>query len=254
MFTLLKQETMKAWKQNRVYIWATIIFVLPMITLPFVLSASTQAAGFAEFGGSSIVLSIFITVIAALTFSQEFTFGTIRPLLSRQYSRLQVFISKLLIILIQAVLMTLIAFVGSFIGRQIFIWMHGKTGTSIDFGQFFYAQGISFLVTLFFIAIVLLIASVAKSAAAAISLGIVMSMVTSIISTISIYLVQFWSGLKWNPFTILEAVRSYDGTFLSKLQYQAYFGTDPWVIFTVYGVYLVLIYGLAYWIFNRRSV
>ncbi|GAO99133.1 ABC transporter permease [Fructobacillus ficulneus] len=254
MFTLLKQEAMKAWKQNRVYIWAILVFLVPIIIIPLFIPANTQSVAYGSFGGSGIIISVAGAVLPALTFSQEFTFGTIRPLLSRQYSRLQIFISKLITVLAEYILLIAIAFAGTMLGRQIYIGMHGSSQTSINFGDFFFAMLMEVVGGVFLIGVVILVSNIAKSSAAAISLGIVMSVATPILAAITTYLVKFWDGFKWNPLTILQGVQTYDNSAATKLDLHDYFGTGMWVVFLVYAVYLVLLYGIAFSIFNRRSV
>ncbi|USS91490.1 ABC transporter permease subunit [Fructobacillus americanaquae] len=262
MFTLLKQEAMKAWKQNRVYIWAIIAFVLPIITLTSFVPMASQASAYGALGGSSIIITIGMLVLTALSFTQEFTFGTIRPLLSRQYSRLQIFLAKIITVIVEYFLLIVFSLAGTAIGRLIFRAMHdGATEkiyttyyTSLDWKSFLFALLMSFVGSLFLMAIVLLVSNIAKSSAAAISLGIVMSVATSILSAVTSSLIQLWAPLKWNPLTVQNVVSYYSGTSDFNKSIQSYFGAGAWVLFVVYGAYVLVMYALAYWVFNRRSV
>lgn len=254
MITLLKQEWMKAVKQNRFYIWALIAFIMPIVVLNWLIPAEQQTIGYYTFGGASIVVAIAGSVIAALTFTQEFSYGTIRPLLSRQYSRLEIFISKIIMIVVEYVLVLASAIIGMLAGRLLFQTMHGTSGTTIDWQPFFFAQFMDVVMTLFFFAIVILVSNLAKSSAAAVSLGIVLSIATSIIATITTYLVRFWEPLKWNPLTVQAALAQFDGSKLMNLQLKMYFGADVWVVWLVFVGYLAAIYAVTFLIFQRRSV
>lgn len=254
MITLLKQEWMKAVKQNRFYVWAIISFLLPVVTLIWFIPAESQTLGYAALGGAGIVVAIAASVLSALTFTQEFNFGTIRPLLSRQYSRLQIFISKIVMIVIEYVIVLASAVLGTLAGRLIFQTLNGTTGTEIDWQPFLFHQVMDVVMTLFFFAIVILVSNLVKSSAAAVSLGIVLSIATSIIAAITTSLVQFWEPLKWNPLTVESFLSQFDGTSAVNFALHMYFGADVWVIWVVYVGYLVLLYLLTFLIFQRRSV
>ncbi|MBS9338709.1 ABC transporter permease subunit [Fructobacillus sp. M2-14] len=255
MITLLKQEWMKAVKQNRFYIWAIIAFLLPVATLTWIVPAEQQQLGYSALGGAGIVIAIAGSVFAALTFTQEFSFGTIRPLLSRQYSRLQIFISKIIIIFVEYVLTLIAGILGTLAGRGVFTLLNGSFGTEIDWQPFLFAQVMDVLMMLFYFAIVLLVSNMAKSSAAAISIGVVLSIATPIISSITTFLVRFWEPLKWNPLTVQGMLSSiFDGRSASNEFIQNYFGADIWVVWLVYTIYLVLIYIGTFAIFQRRSV
>ncbi|MBS9335139.1 ABC transporter permease [Fructobacillus sp. M1-13] len=254
MLTLIKQEWMKALKQNRFYVWAIIAFLMPIVTLVWFIPAETQTIGYMALGGAKIVVAIAGSVIAALTFTQEFSYGTIRPLLSRQYSRFFIFLSKIIMIVCEYVIVLLSAIFGTLIGRFIFQMLNGKNGTEIDWQPFFFSQVMDVLMTLFFFAVVLLVANMVKSSAAAVSLGIVMSVATSIIAALTTFLVQFFEPLKWNPFTVESLLANFDGTTAHNQALELYFGANISIIWVVYLLYLAAIYALTFLIFQRRSV
>ncbi|MCO0832134.1 ABC transporter permease [Fructobacillus sp. W13] len=255
MITLLKQEWMKAVKQNRFYIWAIIAFLLPIGVLTWFVPAEQQSLGYSALGGAGIIIAIAGSVFAALTFTQEFGYGTIRPLLSRQYSRLEIFISKVVIILVEYVITLLAGILGMLAGRFVFITLNGSHFTEIDWQPFLFAQVMDVLMMLFFFAVVLLVSNLAKSSAAAVSIGVVLSIATPIISSITTFLVRFWEPLKWNPLTVQSMLSSaFDGRSATNLFIKNYFGADVWVVWLVYAIYLILIYVGTFAIFQRRSV
>lgn len=255
MITLLKQEWMKAVKQNRFYIWALIAFILPIVVLVWMVPAEHQVEGYSILGGAGIVVAFAGSVIAALAFTQEFSYGTIRPLLSRQYSRLEIFISKIVMIVVQYVLILVSAVLGTLAGCGIFQMMHGHNGTSMDWKLFIFAQFMDVIMTLFFFAIVLLVSNLVKSSAAAVSVGIILSIATSVVTAIMNTIVGLWEPFKWNPFTVESMLAQYfNGREIGNLQLKVAFGVDVWVIWLVYVAYLLVIYALTFVIFQRRSV
>ncbi|MBS9336874.1 ABC transporter permease [Fructobacillus parabroussonetiae] len=254
MHTLLKQEWMKAVKQNRFYVWALIAFILPIIVLTTLVPTDQQLVGYYSLGGAGIVVAIAASVISALTFTQEFNYGTIRPLLSRQYSRLEIFVSKIIMIVFEYILVLTSAVLGTLAGRLIFQMINGSTGTSIDWQPFLFNQVMDVIMTLFFFAIVLLVSNLVKSTAAAVSIGIVLSVATSIIAAITTFLVQFWEPLRWNPLTVEAFLSQFNGRQVQNEYMMNFFGTDVWVVWAVYIFYLVVLYLFTYLIFQRRSV
>ncbi|MDF7627057.1 ABC transporter permease subunit [Lactobacillaceae bacterium L1_55_11] len=254
MLTLLKQEFFKSWKQNRIYIWLIIALIVPFITLK--ISPSVQSVP--SFAGGASLASLYALVAMAITFTQEFHFGTIRPLLSRRFSRGMVFTSKLLTVFLNYLLMLLVSFIATQIAQLIFVHDSTKeirtqvwqvTGTMlID----------NILNMLFVTGLVLLISNIVKSSGAAIGLGMVMLVGTGILSAASSFLIAMWEPFKWNPFQLLQVI-DYFGTSGSSMsildmQVQQAYSTGLWAIFTVFGLYIVLIYVIAYYIFRKRSV
>ncbi|CAK8054311.1 ABC transporter permease [Eupransor demetentiae] len=254
MFTLLRQEFMKAWKQNRVYYWFILALIVPIV---FIWHAP-GAAEVAVLGGGVTVANLELIVVTAIIFTQEFRFGTIRPLLSRRFSRGMVFSSKVLTFAILYLVTILAAFIGTMIAWPIFVhdvpsetiklvWQ--TMGTNVVTSVVEYA---------FFTSLILLVANIVKSSGAAIGLGMVMIVGTSILSGIATTLVQMWEPLKWNPFTLDNVVNAYgsygaNGTYY-KTVVQQVMGTDPWVVFLVFGLYIIVLYLIAFLIFKRRSV
>lgn len=245
---------MKAVKQNRFYIWAILAFVTPIVVLTWLVPADSQQAGYYSLGGAGLIVAISASVISALTFTQEFNYGTIRPLLSRQYSRLQVFVAKIIMIVFEYVLVLTSAVLGTLAGRLIFQMTNGTTETEIQWQPFLFNQVMDVIMTLFFFAIVLMVSNLVKSTAAAVSIGIVLSVATSIIAAITTFLVQFWEPLRWNPLTVEAFLSQFNGQKVQNEYMMNYFGTDVWVVWAVYIFYLVVIYVLTYLIFRRRSV
>ena len=92
----MKQEYYKAFKQNRLYIWLALSFLFPLAVMGIF---KTQRSGevVVNFGQATLYIVFAGIIITALSVSQEFGFGTIRPLLSRRFSRGQIFASKLLL-------------------------------------------------------------------------------------------------------------------------------------------------------------
>ncbi|CAH1855786.1 ABC transporter permease [Convivina praedatoris] len=254
MLTLLKQEFLKSWKQNRIYIWLLIAFIVPIAMIKI----NPTPVELLSFGGGSAVAYIGAIVMSALIFTQEFSFGTIRPLLSRSYSRGAVFLSKVIYYIAAYLVMLLVAFIATMIGKLIFANDIPAATMKLVWPAMGTYVVSSILDMAFVTALVLLVSNIVKSSGAAIGLGVLMMVGTSVLGALSSYLVSLWEPLKWNPLQLEQLINYYgrsgaDLKTLNMISQQA-FKTDMWVPLLVFGLYLLVIYVIAYLIFKRRSV
>lgn len=255
MLTLLKQEIFKAHKQNRLWIWLLLAFIFPIAVLA-VFKGTRNVERLVGFGGGIPYIYLAAIIYSALSISQEFTFGTIRPLLSRRFNRLSIFISKIVLNFIVYIGLVVSAFIGTIIAKLIFVPKadFGKQMTdTLTAGQLWGIDTIHlFLEIIFISALVIMITNIVKSSGAAIGLGVVLSIGTPIISSISLSLIQLAPILKWNPLTILIGSSMLGITPDTTLN--AIFHLNSMSIIIAYIVYIVLFYGIAYYIFRKRSV
>lgn len=195
-------------------------------------------------------------IITALSVSQEFGFGTIRPLLSRRFSRGMIFTSKLVLSLSIYITLFLSVFIGTMIGQLIFAPKFNFVERVGYAGNAWQTMGMTVLSTLlqmiFVAALVLLITNLVKSSGAAIGLGVVMIVGTPILSSISIMLIQMAPILKWNPFNIFIGMSMYGQLSPSNIKDIVHMSQDTVII--AYLVYVLVMYVIAYLIFKKRSV
>lgn len=258
MLTLMKQEYFKAFKQNRLHWWLLVVFAFPIFIIGC-FPIERMQTGILNLGQGLILVNFLGIILTALIASQEFTYGTIRPLLSRRFNRAQVFISKIVLLVSVYVLLFLADFIGTLIAKLIF-------APSFDFSRqygdpngngwvvIFRTVGETFLQMLFIAGLVLLVVNLVKSSGAAIALGVVMVYGVPVLTSISTYLLQQLPFLKWGPLQVFLGIQN-----LGRL------GPQPDVLYQALGLtieqlvgayvfYLFIIYGGAYYIFRRRSV
>ncbi|QEA50832.1 ABC transporter permease [Leuconostoc lactis] len=254
MLTLMKQEYYKAFKQNRLYIWLALSFLFPLAVMGIF---KTQRIGevVANFGQATVYIVFAGIIITALSVSQEFGFGTIRPLLSRRFSRGQIFASKLLLNLSVYLALFVTAFLGTMLAKVIFVPKVNLQAKLNDMGTGWQVMGQTFVITMlqiiFIAALVLLITNLVKSSGAAIGLGVVMIVGTPILTSLSALLIEMAPIMKWNPFNIYLGIAMLE---LPKTPFKALVHLSQTTVLWVYLLDIVLMYGVAYWIFKKRSV
>ncbi|CAM3214588.1 ABC transporter permease [Leuconostoc rapi] len=255
MLTLMKQEYYKVFKQNRIHIWLGLGVLFPLIIMG--LFKSQRGAGtIVDLGHGTFYVYMAGIIITALSVSQEFGFGTIRPLLSRRFSRGMIFTSKLLLNFSIYIALFLSVFIGTMIGQLIFAPNFDFSERVSYAGNGWQTIGITVLGTLlqmiFVAALVLLITNLVKSSGAAIGLGVVMIVGTPILSSISMMLIQMAPILKWNPFNIFIGISMYGQLAPSGIKSIVHMSQGT--VFIAYIVYILVMYAVAYLIFKKRSV
>ena len=251
----MKQEYYKAFKQNKLYIWLILSFAFPIAIIGIFKSQRTMASVI-NLGQALLYVQMAGIIITALSVSQEFGFGTIRPLLSRRFSRGSVFVSKLLLNLSVYIGLFVTAFIGTVLAVAVFIPNYDFSKSLGYTGNSWQTMGIGMLDTaiqmIFVAALVLMITNLVKSSGAAIGLGVVMIVATPILSAISLKLIDLAPFLKWNPFNIYLGMSNI-GMLSPNILKQAMHISQNGVI-VAYLIYITLVYGIAYLIFKKRSV
>ncbi|MBZ6003809.1 ABC transporter permease subunit [Leuconostoc gelidum subsp. aenigmaticum] len=255
MLTLMKQEYYKTFKQNRLYIWLGLSVIFPLAIMG-IFKSQRGAGTITDLGHATFYVYLVGIIITALSVSQEFSFGTIRPLLSRRFSRGMIFTSKLILNFSIYITLFVGAFIGTMIGQLIFAPKFDFSERVSYAGNGWQTMGITVMGTLFqmiFVAaLVLLITNLVKSSGAAIGLGVVMIVGTPILSSISMLLINMAPILKWNPFNIFIGMASYGQASPSVIKSMVHMSQDTVVI--AYLVYIFAMYAIAYLIFKKRSV
>ncbi|KRM69755.1 hypothetical protein FD06_GL000928 [Apilactobacillus ozensis DSM 23829 = JCM 17196] len=246
MLTLLRQELYKQ-IHGKFYIgWGMIMFIFAMLigwasNKYHIMSGETYMT---RLSGSIQIILIAMIVFASTIISNEFSSGTIKNLLSRQYSRMQVFISKLITILLMYIYLIVVTFISTFIGRMIFfnsgniIWK--QLGTNL---------GAYSLFLLLIASAALLISNIAKSSGAAIGIGVAFIFAAQIISTLLQILISHYNWLKWNPFNFINVNNQLTMNGMDKM---TLLSNNQMIIGTI--LYSILFIFVAGFIFKKRNV
>ncbi|KGB50955.1 ABC transporter permease [Leuconostoc mesenteroides P45] len=255
MLILIKQEYYKAFKQNKLYIWLILSFLFPIVIIGIFKSQRTSASVI-NLGQALLYVQMAGIILTALSVSQEFGFGTIRPLLSRRFSRGSVFVSKLLLNFSVYIGLFVMAFIGTMLAVALFIPEYDFSKQLGYTGNSWQTMGIGMIDTaiqiVFVAALVLMVTNLVKNSATAIGLGVVMIVALPLIGVISVNLVNLAPFFKWNPFNIYLGMSNI-GQLSPQLMKQA-MNISQKCLIVVYLLYISLMYGIAYFIFKKRSV
>jgi ABC-2 type transport system permease protein len=243
MVTLLWQEFYKLRLRKSAWYILLMVFVLPIALIAGYAPYQSET-GLITFAGWSFLYQIFIVVYGALIFANEYAMGTIRPLLSRRFSRLQIFIAKVMTALIYGLVMMLVAVLAVLIAKVLF---------NIGVGPHFVTMMVNNVLCLYtssllVLGMVLLVVNVVRSSGAAIAVGVAFTLGTNLVTAASQFLVSKATILKWNPFNILLGTNQFNYNVTPQTQLTLAEVLIGW------GVYLMIFYGLAFMVFNRRNV
>ncbi|MFD1485071.1 ABC transporter permease [Lacticaseibacillus baoqingensis] len=256
MGTLVKQELYKLVHKRGTWL-ALVFMVLVQVGFavmrqiyPKMMTVKDLAAN--EYIGGLLVLFIMIASTASII-AMEFQYGTIKQLLYRQYYRSQVFISKLIVLIMQLIGLQAIATGMTFgltaILAPNFDWQQA-VGTSTFWHQYWLGLAGNALVAALLLSVVLLLATWFKSNAAAIAAGFIGYFVLQVASTLLLVLISRWEWLKWNPFTMLLVGQQL--THERILAPMTHLETPIMALCT--GGYALLFTLIAYLSFRKRSV
>ncbi|CAH1857240.1 ABC transporter permease [Convivina intestini] len=258
MLTLVKQEYFKAFKQNRMHIWLLAMFLFPILILGC-FPDQRMETGILNLGQGLLLVNLLGIILTALFTSQEFTYGTIRPLLSRRFNRAAIFISKIIVIWSSFIGLFLADFLGTMMGKALFA---PQFNMNLQYGDptgngwevIFKTVGETMLQMIFIAGLVLLVVNLVKTSGAAVALGVVMVYGVPALTALSSFLIQQVPILKWGPLQVFLGIQNI-GRLGGQpdLMYQA-LGLTVSQLVTAYCLYTLAIYAGAYWIFQRRNV
>lgn len=259
MITLVKQESFKLLHKKSTYAVSATLLVIMTI---FAVLAHLHPNYFGD--PKSLYISLFtginwivLFMIAACSsiIAMEFQYGTIKELLYRKYYRGQVLVSKWITMLLYSVYMFVLAFVWSLILKVVLFsdkfQLSDKTvysHMSVIHAQFMGIVG-SFISIWLILSLVLLLANIFKSTAAAISIGIIGYFALNIISGIMIVVVHKWQWLKWNPLNMMNLPNQIVDSTTHKLTLLS----TPEMIWGSL-LYTAIFMAISYVVFKRRSV
>lgn len=256
MLMLIRQELYKLFHKTGTWV-AMVIMVL--IQIGFAVAALRlpdlfEATGLVneQFVGGELIVFFAIAMTASII-AMEFQYGTIKQLLYRRYYRSQVFISKIITLLIGLVLMEVLSNVVTW-ALKFSLFPKVALDAKVTGGRTFieyYAQslGANLLTTILLMSLVLLLATLFKSNAAAIVTGIIGYFVASLAGSFLMMLIAQHEWVKWNPFTMLMLSAQVQSPNFAKMTMLS----TPVMIYCSLG-YTVVLGLIAYLSFRRRSV
>lgn len=248
MLTLLKQENYKILKSNNLKIWTTIFF-LYMILVTWIYHLHHEGSLFLKsLGNSPLIISILMAVFTSTIISKEFYMGTIKILLSRQYNRIQIFVSKLITLFELYVLYYVLSIVFT-LSAKLIIFSHTNLSYFTNNLDTHISRG-SFYILLLSSSILLINTIIQKGSSFSITAGIIFIFVSQFLGTFISLITKSYSYLKWEPFNFFligipnQTVKEMD-TLTHLSTSQLYIGAI---------LYSILFITIAVYIFNKKDI
>lgn len=262
MGTLIKEELYKQFHKKG-WLIATLIMLLAQIGFGILGRAQPRWLApndlvLSDYVGGQLVVFIIIASTASIV-SMEYQYGTMKQILYRQYYRSQVFVAKIVTVLLQLVFLQVLASgmtaLLTLILTPDFDW-HATIGIGIGTGagttvlqMYLKTLAGNMLVALLLLSVVLLLSTLFKSNAAAIATGLVGYFLISIAAQLLLLAIAKWHWVKWNPLTFLLVGRQLLTPNYAKL---TYLSTETMVAGAL--VYSVVFGFIAYLSFRKRSI
>lgn len=256
MGTLIKEEVYKQF-HKRGWLIAACIMVLGEIGFgllgkaqPTWFSARSLAAS--DYVAGGLVLFIAIASTASIV-SMEYQYGTMKQILYRQYYRSQVFVAKVITVLLQLAFLQVLAsgtnVVLTLILHPGFDWGGNAANGEVFWQTYLKSLGGSMLQYILLLSVVLLLSTLFKSNAAAIATGLVGYFLITIAASLLMLAIEQYHFLKWNPFTFLLAGSQILNPGMAQ---STYMSTETMIAGSL--VYSVIFGFIAYLSFRKRSI
>lgn len=216
---------------------------------------TTSATFFSSYGQIYVLSTLFAVIVASMIIASEFSGGTIKLLLTRPYSRLQILWSKYIVTilygLVTSVIMAVSAFAFSFMlpNQSLVVPLSSATGTKTALTMAVQLFASNTLLMILYITIAFFFSAVIRSQALAVGVGMGVLFSGSILGQILPGFIEKYDWLKWIIFNLLGLNNQVmDVSYLT--------GGNLSVPATVMGIiiYIVLIQTATLAIFNRRDV
>ncbi len=213
MTSLINQELFKLAKKRSTV--AVILIIIGLMTIFAIISKinPNQLSPMSLFTGAFSGLTwavIALIAAASSTVAMEFEYGTVKELLYRKYSRGKVIVSKwiglvlysgflFILVFAYSLVLKLLLFHNSF---ELFKKYSGDSHNLLTMTFFDYLA--EFLSLWLILSLVFLIANLFKTAAAAVSIGIIGYFAVALIQSLMGLMIHHWHWLKWNPLNMMN--------------------------------------------------
>lgn len=257
MGTLINQELYKIIKKKSSIIIPIIIFILMVVMA--ILSNNYEdilkpESQFKQgFTGFSWIFFLMI-IQAATIITMEFHYGTIKNLLYRNYSRMNIISSKFIALFIYSLALFIITTLISLVLKlSLFSDMDilKQSGDNLSLLQEHLLTALATYIGMWLIlSLTLLISCLLKSPGVSIAVGIVFYFASSVISGILFAAINQWEWLKWNPINMLnlstQVLNNEMFKKMTKLElHELYIGNI---------VYIIIFLALVIYSFKKKNV
>lgn len=248
MLFLLKQELYKLFHKKSTYanIIIQMIFMLSMALLSIKYNKifNQKSLFLDDFTGE--LWSLFVLIYLSSTILlKEFSYGTIKLLISKNFSRLQIYLSKIITVFIYSLIMFAVSIIFSVI-LKITFFDFNLTGKTINlFIQNNIAQ---FFTTWLIISFVFALSILFKASGVALSLGIIVYFASAIAANFMFGMIKQNHILKYNPINLMNFSSQIDNPLLKQL---TLLSNTEYIVLII--VYVLLFLTIGNYLFKKRT-
>ncbi|USB34025.1 DUF2705 family protein [Paenibacillus sp. YPG26] len=255
---LVQNENMKIYRRLRTWIMLALVVLLPVLFgILIAVNNGTFGSNMDAWGAASnlsfiyFLVSIFSVVIAADIVASEFTWGTIKLLLIRPWTRSKVLLSKLLAVLLFAVAISVLFMIAT-IGITQLLFSSGSTAANIEqmnFGEYSLMMFYRFIDLVVITIFAFMISSVFRASGLAIGLSMFLLMANSILSAI-----LNPSRYSWAKYLLFNNMDLSQYKMRESAGIAATNGMSLGFSATVLAVYVAVFLVVAWLVFTKRDV
>ncbi|WP_433945652.1 ABC transporter permease [Paenibacillus sp. SN-8-1] len=256
--SLVQNENMKIYRRLRTWIMLALVVLLPILFASIIAINENRFGPHTEAWSAAsnlsfiyFLVSIFSVVIAADIVASEFTWGTIKLLLIRPWTRSKVLLSKLLAVLLFAIGISILFMIVTIAISQI-LFSSGPTATNMEqsnFGHFSLMIFYKFVDLLVISIFAFMISTVFRTSGLAIGLSMFLLLAGGILGAILNPVKYAWA--KYLIFNNMD-LSQYD--MWASAGITAPSGMSLGFSATVLAVYVVIFLVIAWLVFKRRDV
>ncbi|WP_334351573.1 ABC transporter permease [Companilactobacillus sp. HBUAS56257] len=250
MITLIRQEFYKLCKQRSTQLFLIVLFAFQLffavISMKYPKFYSPKDAFTSNYFASAPIL-FFMIAICSMLITKERQFGTLRSLLYRKFSYVQVILSKIITLILFTISTVICSSVVSVIFK--FIFANKVDLTEKIWKNFLLTNLNDFLTLLFLISLVILLGTLVNSSNLALTIGIIGYFVLNVFNQLLFALVAKFEWLKWNPLNMMNL-----GAQIQTNSYHQLTHLTMTQISVGYVVYVLVFLCLAVYSFRKKSV
>ena len=253
---LILNENMKIYRRTRTWIMFGFVLLIPLfVSLAVYLAGGNDLSGWSMMMTESYILysliTVFAVVVAADSVAGEFTWGTIKLLLIRPWSRSTILLSKYVATLLFALFFTVSAFIVTLLFNMLIFGLGDSALSSTGLSNWEYALRfylLQFITLIMIVTFGFTMSSAFRSGGLAIGLSIVFLFAGSMITNLFALANKAW--VKYVLFVHLDLTGYVDGGSGPIYSHPMTLGFS----LAVLAVYFVLFNAVSWTVFRKRDV
>ncbi|CAI2557418.1 hypothetical protein AKUA2003_01430 [Apilactobacillus kunkeei] len=243
MLYLIKQEMFKNYHKKSTFVSMIIQVVIMLAMALLSLKYKNIFNGmslFKENYDATLWIVFVLIFLASNIFLNEYKYGTIKLLISKEFSRTKIYFSKVVFVFIQSIILYLLAIVMTFIINFIFTRV---AITSADMKTFFTNIICEFFSTWLIVSLCFLLASIFRSSGLSITISIILYFSASIAANLMFMVIASNKLLRFNPINMLNITNQASDAAYSHATLLPMYAYFIWIpiyvaIFTIVGNYI----------------